>query len=221
MKNKGKISRMEISNCAFSSKLAEKWLRSLKRLKISFCDALKVIFLFEKNHGTTRFNSLIELELYGLRNLVHIWLLIPKQLVAFRNLELLVLSECHNSYLFSPQVAKLLVQLQKIYIGRCAKMEEILLNEDEAEEVKVKPIMDTFIFPQLKVVELQRLPSLGFFYSGIHAIELPLLESLRFNECNKMKSFSYGSLSSPMLKKIQINGSSYTVTGDLNATMKQ
>ncbi|XP_065856118.1 uncharacterized protein [Euphorbia lathyris] len=198
---------------AFPSNFAEKWLQNLKRLKIAFCDAVEVVFWFEENYGTsTAFNSLKELELYGLRNLVHIWFHIPPKITSFQNLQLLVLSECPNLYVFSSRVAKLLAQLQKMYISHCEKMEEII-EHDENE------IEDIIVFPRLKVLELQHIPNLRIVFSGVDDIELPLLESLKLNQCNKMKSFSYGPLRTPMLERIEINGSLYSLTGDLNATI--
>ncbi|XP_065855893.1 uncharacterized protein [Euphorbia lathyris] len=213
IENKDVIDHMKMYT-AFPSKLAEKWLQNLKRLKIAFCDAVKVVFWFEENYATsTAFNSLKGLELYGLRNLVHIWFLIPPKITAFQNLQLLVLSECPNSYIFSSHVAKLLVQLQKIYISRCEKLEEIIVKDDD------NVVKDKIAFPQLKLLELQHIPNLRIFFSGVDDIELPLLESLKLNQCNKMKSFSYGRLRTPMLERIEINGSLYSLMGDLNATI--
>ncbi|XP_065855806.1 probable serine/threonine-protein kinase PBL10 isoform X2 [Euphorbia lathyris] len=200
---------------AFPSNFAEKWLQNLKRLKIAFCDELKVVFWIEENYGTSiPFNSLKELELYGLRNLVHIWFHIPQKITAFQNLQLLVLSECPNLYVFSSRIAKLLAQLQKLYISRCEKMEEIVANDEN--EIK-----DKIVLPQLKLLELQHIPNLRIFFGGIYGIELPLLASLKLNQCNKMKAFSYGSLRTPMLERIEINGSLYSSMGGLNATMRR
>ncbi|XP_065857221.1 uncharacterized protein [Euphorbia lathyris] len=200
----------------FPSNLAGKRLQNLKRIKIAFCDAVKVVFWFEENYaGSKAFNSLKELQLYGLRNLVHIWFHIPPKVTSFQNLQLLVLSECSNLYVFSSRVAKLLVQLQKIYISRCEKLEEIVVEDDD-NEVKGK-----IVFPQLKLIELQHIPNLMIFFSGIDDIELPLLASLKLNQCNKMKAF-YGSLRTPMLERIEINGSLYSfMGGGLNATMRR
>ncbi|XP_065855471.1 uncharacterized protein [Euphorbia lathyris] len=206
------IGQMKIYS-AFPSKLAEKWLQNLKRLKIAFCGAVKIIFLFEENHATSKaFNSLEELELHGLRNLVHIWFHISPKITSFQNLQLLVLSECSNLYVFSCRVAKLLAQLQKIYISRCEKMEEIVAKDDE------NGVKGEILFPQLKLLELQHIPNLRIFLGGIYEIELPLLASLKLNQCNKMEFFSYGSLRTPP-EKIEINGSLYSLRGDLNTTM--
>lgn len=196
--------------------MAEIWFRNLKRLKIAFCDTIKVIFLFKENHATAKaFNSLEELELYGLRNLEHIWLQIPSRMIAFQNLQLLVLSKCQNAYLFSPQVARLLVKLQKVCISRCKKMELIIVreNEDNVEE--------KIVFNRLKVLELQHMPNLRMFCSGIYEIQLPLLDSLKFDQCNKMIYFSYGLLKTPVLKRIEVNGSLLSLKEDLNATIKR
>ncbi|XP_065857219.1 uncharacterized protein [Euphorbia lathyris] len=215
VENKDVIDHMKMYT-AFPSNFAEKWLQNLKRLKIAFCDAVKVVFWFEENYGTsTAFNSLKELELYGLRNLVHIWFHIPPKITAFQHLQLLVLSECPNSYIFSSRVAKLLVQLRKIYISRCEKLEEIVVKDDDNE------VKDKIAFPQLKVLDLQHIPHLKIFFSEVDDIELPLLESLKLNQCNKMKYFSYGLLRAPMLERIEINGSLYSSMGDLNGTMRR
>ncbi|XP_065855823.1 disease resistance protein At4g27190-like isoform X2 [Euphorbia lathyris] len=213
-KSKDVIGYMEMYGALIPSKLAEKCLQNLRRLKIAFCDAVKVIFLFEENHATSRaFNSLKVLELHGLRNLVHIWFQTPQKIIAFQNLQILILLECHNLYLFSSRVAKLLVQLQKICISRCKMMGEIIVLAD-GKEVK-----DKIVFPQLKLLELQHMHNLRIFCGGSYDIELPLLETLKFNQCNKMKCFSYGSLRTPMLERVQINGSLMKITGDLNETM--
>lgn len=108
---------------AFSSEMMENGLECLKILKIAFCDALRVIFSFEENRATSRVLSSLEvLELHGMRNLVHILFQVPPNIDIFQNLQLLVLSECHNLYVVLPRVAKLIVQLQKIQISRCEKM---------------------------------------------------------------------------------------------------
>lgn len=80
--------------------------------------------------------------------------------------------------------------------------------------------MDEIVFPKLRDLELQYMPSLAFFHGGIYAIEMPLLSFLKLNECSKMECFSNGSLHIPMLERVQINGSLYSLTEDLNATMK-
>ncbi|WCJ32820.1 Protein kinase superfamily protein [Euphorbia peplus] len=97
IKNNLIISHMEMFD-AFSFKLTERWLQNLKRLKIAFCHAVEVVFLFEDDHVTTAtFNSLKELELYGLRSLMHIWFSVPAEIIAFQNLQLLILSEYLNA----------------------------------------------------------------------------------------------------------------------------
>ncbi|XP_065855702.1 uncharacterized protein [Euphorbia lathyris] len=213
IKEKDKLSRMEMHS-AFAPELMNERLIKLKKLKVAFCDALRVIFCFEENHSTSIgvLNSLEELELYALRNLKHIWFNIPQNIIAFRRLRLLVLSECHNSYLLTISMAKLLVQLQKIQISRCEKMEEIIAAEDAKD-------VDNTVFPRLKALELHHMPSLKIFSSVIHAMEFPSLDFLKVNQCNMMEVFSYGSLDTPMLNKVQIDGSSYSLMGDVNATL--
>ncbi|XP_065855730.1 uncharacterized protein [Euphorbia lathyris] len=162
--------------------------------------------------------SLRVLELYGLQNLRHIWFQMPPKIMPFRNLQHLVLSECHNIlYAFPYQVAKLMVRLKKVQISRCEKMKEIVTEDDD----EVDTVKDTIVFYYLKVMELQHMPKLSVFYGGISSIAMPKLEALRLEQCNKMEFFSYSSLSTQMLERIQMNGSSYPLLGDLNTTIKR
>ncbi|KAF2290921.1 hypothetical protein GH714_016716 [Hevea brasiliensis] len=77
------------------------------------------------------------------------------------------------------------------------------------------------MFPQLKYLAFESLPSLKSFCNGIYALEFPLLENLYFMQCNGMKTFSYGSLSMPKLKELKINDENHQLMGtpDLNSTM--
>lgn len=205
-------------HCAFSPEVMNERLVKLRKLRIAFCDALEVIFLFEARYpaNVRILNTLEELELYGLQNLKHIWYQIPQNAIVFRMLQLLTLSECQNSYLLTITMAKLLVRLRKIQISRCEKMEEIVARDGEKE---VEENMDETILPRLKVLELKQMSNLKIFCRANHAIELPLLEYLKLNECNKMECFSYGSFETPMLEKVGIDGRWYPLVENLNAAL--
>ncbi|KAA8521156.1 hypothetical protein F0562_011839 [Nyssa sinensis] len=59
-------------------------------------------------------------------------------------------------YLFSPSIARGLMQLKELYISRCVRMETIIGNEGEEDEEEV-------IFHRLNSLDLDTLPRLGSF----------------------------------------------------------
>ncbi|XP_065857395.1 disease resistance protein RPS2-like isoform X2 [Euphorbia lathyris] len=217
-------------------------LRQLQSIEILDCNEMEGIFY--KNEGDDNDNdvySIEELDLHSLPKMIGFLvhkdkttdgvhdntnrfltnnneIQIQPMIMAFQKLQVLTLLECNNLlYLLSPLIANLLGQLKKIQISRCEKMEEVVKQNGEEEE---EATVDKIVFPQLKVLELQHLPNLEVFYGGNCAIELPLLESLKLNQCNKVKFFSYGALNTPILERIQMNGTSYPLMEDVNVTIK-
>ncbi|XP_065873403.1 uncharacterized protein [Euphorbia lathyris] len=93
-------------------------------------------------------------------------------------------------------------------------MEENIAKVDESH---------TIVFPRLKTLKLEVMYKVKVFYDGNHAIELPSLEFLDIDDCNKMEALSYGSFYAPILKEIGINRTSYypTVGEDLNTFLKK
>ncbi|XP_058007139.1 uncharacterized protein LOC110671156 [Hevea brasiliensis] len=165
-------------------------------------------------------SHLEKVRLSKLPKLVHIFNKIPKNVIGFQKLRKLKVDDCDSlRNILSVAVAKCLVQLQKLYISSCSMLEEIIVpKEDEKEEEASK---DIIVFPTLKSLTFEWLPSLKSFCNGIYALEFPLLENLMFRECNGMKTFSYGSLSMPKLKELKINDENHQLMGtpDLNSTM--
>ncbi|KAF2290912.1 hypothetical protein GH714_016592 [Hevea brasiliensis] len=199
-------------------------VQKLEELSVDDCGSLMEIFDFEglnaDGGNVVTLSHLEEVQLSNLPKLVHIFNKIPKNVIGFQKLRKLDVYDCNSlRNILSVAVAKCLVQLQELDIGSCYMLEEIIVpKEDEKEEEASK---DKIMFPQLKSLAFESLPSLKSFCNGIYALEFPLLENLNFMECNGMKTFSYGSLSMPKLKELIINYENHQLMGspDLNSTM--
>ncbi|KAF2290913.1 hypothetical protein GH714_016611 [Hevea brasiliensis] len=173
-----------------------KCLQKLEKLSVRGCGSLMEIFDFEgvnaDDGNVVTLSHLEEVWLSHLPKLVHIFNKIPKNVIGFQKLRKLNVYDCNSlRNILSVAVAKCLVQLQELDIRRCHMLEEIIVpKEDEKEEAS----NDIIVFPELKSLKLDQLPSLKNFCNGIYALEFPLLEKLDFWKCEGMKTFSYGSL---------------------------
>ncbi|XP_065876672.1 uncharacterized protein [Euphorbia lathyris] len=105
-------------------------------------------------------------------------------------------------------------------IGR-GKRPKSVSNQQQVEENSGKDDeKQVIIFPQLKVLQLGKMPKFRVFYDGNHPIILPSFESLSIYECNEMEAFSYGSCTTPILQQILINIISHPAGEDVNAFFK-
>uniref|UniRef100_A0A7N2M364 Disease resistance protein At4g27190-like leucine-rich repeats domain-containing protein n=1 Tax=Quercus lobata TaxID=97700 RepID=A0A7N2M364_QUELO len=87
----------------------------------------------------------------------------------FGNLKSLCLEKCqHLKNVFSLSIARGLVQLQKLEIDDCDDMEGCFHKEGEDE----KALNDNKMFPQLTSIELDSLPRLIGFCTGVGPVEL-------------------------------------------------
>ncbi|KAL6285136.1 hypothetical protein ACE6H2_009526 [Prunus campanulata] len=109
--------------------------------------------------------------------------------VLMPNLTRLILHQCDGlRFLFSFSMATSLVQLTYLQIASCQIMEEILTNIGSSEENTDN------IFPKLKHLQLQHLPSLTRFCSGSY-VEFPSLELLHLEDCSELGVFIFQSKS--------------------------
>ncbi|PON48576.1 LRR domain containing protein [Trema orientale] len=103
----------------------------------------------------------------------------------FQNLMQLHIGECRSmKYLFSSYAVTNLVQLKKLKISCCERMEAI---------ISIDQRMDELIFPNLDYLELLYLPQFTRFCNGTSSIKFPLLTELRMEDCPEFMSFIYTS----------------------------
>ncbi|KAL0346121.1 UNVERIFIED_CONTAM: putative disease resistance protein [Sesamum radiatum] len=155
------------------------------------------------------FGSLKKLEIIELDSLTNIWCQQPTT-SWFSELEVLVVMSCDTlRNLFSYSIAKVLVQLKHMTVEECVMMQEVIAEDCETGQ----PEINESLFPQLKVLELRRLPLLESFCHMIKGLELPSLEDVTLYNCPRMKEFSGGRSSMPMLKCVKRDHSIYRIDG--------
>ncbi|KAD7476988.1 hypothetical protein E3N88_00124 [Mikania micrantha] len=136
----------------------------------SQCEGVKVVFEIDLNNQQPLFPNLKKLRLLYMNDMCHVWkcnnwnkyLLISYS--SFHNLTSIEISFCNRiKYLFSPLMAKLLSNLQKIKVERCDDMEEVVSNRDDddndEEEMSTTSTTTTF-FPHLQSLTFEILTNL-------------------------------------------------------------
>ncbi|TXG55671.1 hypothetical protein EZV62_020927 [Acer yangbiense] len=105
------------------------------------------------------------------------------------NLVSIKISGCHKlKNLFSPSIAKGLVQLRTLEVKLCGTLEEIISDE----KAQTGGSTDRITFPSLYQIDLGELDSLACFCARRCTIEFPALESLDIQKCPKMETFGRG-----------------------------
>ncbi|KAM1044192.1 hypothetical protein ACFX2A_036163 [Malus domestica] len=132
------------------------------------------------------FSDLEIMELSKLPLLKYLWNP-PQNIMAFQNLRMLQVMQCGNlRYVFPRFVAENLVKLESMYISDCAAMRDILAENERGhgDEEATKII----VFPQVKSLHLDNLPSLRTFCRAPCAIHWPSLTTLVIG-CLTMETF--------------------------------
>ncbi|KAK9289331.1 hypothetical protein L1049_007486 [Liquidambar formosana] len=159
----------------------------LKSLKITDVHNLKKICHGQLPAGS--FGELRFLSLHRIPELMHLWNS-PTQL---GNLTRMTVRSCDRlENLFSPSIARSLVQLYDLQIDTCQTMEEIVATE-RAEHGNV---IANISFPKLSYLRLLKLPSIISFCKNMDEIEFPQLSNLILVDLPKMRSFCSNSLAS-------------------------
>lgn len=163
-------------------------LQNLEELQIFNCDSTEKVYVSQGVNVKEISFQMRYLCLYNLPRLLHVWRLDPEVIFTFKNLHEVRVSNCESlRSLFPVSVAKHLSQLGLLEICDCG-LEEIVGME---EGLKTR---ETFIFPQLRSLILQRLPQLKNFYGGEYKSQWPLLKDLNISSCDKLKSFGSDAL---------------------------
>ncbi|KAK6289412.1 hypothetical protein POUND7_000953 [Theobroma cacao] len=114
----------------------------------------------------------MELCIYNLPKLKHVWNKDPQGSLAFQNLREVSVWRCESlKNLFPASIAKDLPQLEYLSISRCG-VEEIVSAGDGLEQ----PVR--FKFPRVSSLALTNLTELKCFYPGQHTILWPTLKKL-------------------------------------------
>ena len=118
---------------------------------------------------------------------------------SFGNLTALHVWDCKAlKYLVTTSTARSLVQLSAMSIRECQMVTEIVASKgDEAG--------NEIIFRNLKSLKLDCLASLTNFCSINFTFKFPSLTEVIVTNCPKMKTFSLGILSTPMLQKVWLS----------------
>ncbi|KAM7505255.1 hypothetical protein LguiB_004159 [Lonicera macranthoides] len=149
-------------------------LEHLEQLDIESCSSLEVVFdlqgLNANNEGryellASVLTQLTDIDLYSLPKLRHIWKTGVHVIQgSFKNLSSLHLEHCDSlKHVFTPSMAKLLLELEEVEIVECENLEAIVA-EDDREEYRLElgrgGGITVNLFPQLTSLHLQGLRNL-------------------------------------------------------------
>ncbi|KAK1568104.1 hypothetical protein Q3G72_020641 [Acer saccharum] len=134
------------------------------------------------------------------------------------NLVSIKISGCHKlKNLFTPSIAKGLVQLRTLEVKLCRTLEEII----SYEKAETGGSTDRITFPSLYQIDLGELDSLTCFCARRCTIEFPALELLDIESCLKMETFGRGDQAvTPLVNMILLDGETRWM-GNLNITLQQ
>jgi len=232
------------NNSAVSLSKFLKGLHNLEILDVHHTRWEEVLFPYEEALGQEEHARILpklrELILTGLPMLTHLWkedtqpcqvlhnleklkvtecgklkILVPSS-VSFQNLSKLKISKCHGLInLVTSPTAKTLVQLKKMSLSECASITEIVTREGgEANDQVI------ITFSKLTYLKLDCLPRLINFCLGSYYLEFPSLEEVIVRQCQEMKIFSDGDLSTPKLQRVQATKEDeWHWKDDLNSTI--
>ncbi|KAK4270259.1 hypothetical protein QN277_023318 [Acacia crassicarpa] len=181
-----------LSNMIFSSNLLQ-LLYTLEELEVARCKSLEAIFdvkaLNDKEMESKGVSGLKRITLSGLANLKHIWNREAREIISFRNLQIVKVDKCPNlKYVFSPSLCQELRQLEELNIESCG-VENIVANEEGFEELN-------FYFPLLRIFRLIRLMQVNAFYPKRYTLECPSLKVLNVDQCEALQIFTFEQIAS-------------------------
>jgi chorismate mutase len=160
------------------------YLNSLKELEVRDCNKVKVIFA--KNDAKAIPSQLNNLTLSGLSELEHVWEKNCRGNLRFQNLQQVLVTNCKGLKSFFPAaLAKNLKKLEKLEIGSCQNLTDIIGKE----EVGVADAAEKFLFPCLTSLKLYYLRELTYFYPEIFNVECRELHELLVLECPNLELF--------------------------------
>ncbi|KAM7480882.1 hypothetical protein LguiB_005465 [Lonicera macranthoides] len=121
---------------------------------------------FGREHAEVMLSQLESMSLTSLREVTHIWRIVPNGIQGFHNLRSLTVSTCAGlRYILTPSVAKIVVNLQELILTCCQMVEEVINTEDEKDGSKIE-MMDKVVLPQLHTLQHQQLDNITVFCGG-------------------------------------------------------
>ncbi|XP_028794527.1 uncharacterized protein LOC114750147 [Neltuma alba] len=143
--------------------------------------------------------------------------LVPSS-VTFSQLTYLEVENCNGLiHLITSSTARSLVKLRLMKIMNCNSLEQIVAAEEkEGSE-------DEIAFSSLQILELECLPMIKRFCSSNCVLNLPLLVNVVVKQCPRMRIFSDGDTSTPMLHGILSKKEDEKMywEGDINRTVNK
>ncbi|KAM3215922.1 hypothetical protein P3L10_025362 [Capsicum annuum] len=181
--------------------------------EISYCDEIEWIVNVPSDRDTTTDPHCISfhsLNVYDLRNLVGLC----KEKIAshtFSGLTELYISKCHRmKKLFPRAMLQDLKNLEKLDVGRCSEMEEIIGREEgegSSQSSSSSSTSTTADLPKLKQLYLELLPELKSICEG--KLMCDSLEYMEFGYCSNLKRMPFYTPTTnehpfPSLRKIEV-----------------
>ncbi|XP_022717396.1 putative disease resistance protein At4g10780 [Durio zibethinus] len=120
---------------------------------------------------------------------VPIWSSLPRPGI-FSHLKSFQIEGCSNmKHLFPFELVHDLQNMEKLVVGNCRQMEEIIASEEEEENHKGKGTYSatTFTFPKLRKFELKKLPKLKSICSSNRKMTCDSLQDIEVRKCPNLK----------------------------------
>ncbi|KAF7808368.1 putative disease resistance protein [Senna tora] len=188
-------------------------IASFKELYVGYLDQLKTIWNDDSQLQPIH-QDLKRLEVECCGRLIKL----TPSFVSFENLTHLKVCGCHQLiYLVTSSTAKSLVNLQRLEISDCERMEEIVRNNESEDDVEA-----TIRFYSLWRLQLTDLRSLKSFCSqNHHTFKFPSLQyDVSISGCQQMKMFCGGVVETPKLSNVKIDEDRLYLEGGLNKTIE-
>ncbi|KAL2335897.1 hypothetical protein Fmac_010343 [Flemingia macrophylla] len=161
-------------------------LMNLKELEVHDSDKVEAIFYMNDTEIVETVSQMKKLTLNKLSELRHVWGKNSQEVLIFRNLEEVIVSDCKNlQILFPASLAKKLEKLEKLEIRSCHKLQAIVQKGEGTTEV----VTEKFVFPRLEVLDLHDLPRVSYFYPQTFTLGCPTLNKLSVLNCHKLELF--------------------------------
>ncbi|KAF7808370.1 putative disease resistance protein [Senna tora] len=120
--------------------------------------------------------------------------------ISFKNLVVIIVDCCYRlTSLLTSSIATSLVQLTKLTLNSCVKIEEIISKEGDDQMEK-----EIILFKKLRSLELEVLPSLKSFCSLNYSFMFPSLDKVAIRGCCNLRMFCPGDIYAPLLKGVEM-----------------